>query len=110
MQGLIKLSHHASRDRVERLSRIVMEVGLGKSLLEFKSEGRPCTITSTGVLMIWETEGTERVLLTAYLLSVNKAMAIYKKNRQRDIPRGLYNTILRNLRVHEEIYHIYERD
>lgn len=106
MEGMIKLSRHASRDRVERLSRIVMEVRLGHSVFEGVSDDRACTITSTGVLLIWDYEPQGKVLLTAYLVTIDKAMAIYRKKGCEHIPNGLYNTIIKNKRIHKELYHI----
>lgn len=106
MEGMIKLSRHASRDRVERLSRIVIEVGLGHSVFEGISDDRACTITSTGVLLIWDYESQSKVLLTAYLISIDKAMAICRKKGCEHIPNRLYNTIVKNTRIHKELYHI----
>lgn len=106
MEGLIKLSRHASRDRVERLSRIVMEVGIGQTIFEFKENKREYTITSTGVLMVWDYDNAEKVLLTAFLIDIDKAVAVYKNNGYDRVPMPLYRTVLLNMRVHKELYHI----
>lgn len=104
MQELIKLSRHARQDRVERLSRIVMEVGLGHIIFEYIERGRTCQITSTGVLMVYSIEDTERVLLTAYLLTMDKAAAVYKHRGYNDIPRMVVNSINKNRQKHRDLF------
>ena len=104
MQELIKLSHHARQDRVERLSRIVVEVGIGHTVFEYIERERTCQITSTGVLMVYSMEDTQRVLLTAYLLTMEKAASVYKHCGYNDIPRIVVNTINKNKKKHRDLF------
>lgn len=104
MQELIKLSRHARQDRVERLSRIIMEVGIGHTIFEYIERGRTCQITSTGVLMVYSIEDSQRVLLTAYLLTMEKAGAVYKHRGYNDIPRMVVNTINKNKQKHRDLF------
>lgn len=104
MQELIKLSQHARQDRVERLSRIVVEVGIGYAVFEYVERGRTCQITSTGVLMVYSVENTQRVLLTAYLLTMEKAVAVYRHRGYNDIPKMMVNTINKNKQKHRDLF------
>lgn len=104
MQELIKLSQHARQDRVERLSRIVVEVGIGYTVFEYIERGRTCQITSTGVLMVYSVEDTQRVLLTAYLLTMEKAAAVYRHWGYNDIPKMMVNTINKNKQKHRDLF------
>ena len=104
MQELIKLSRHARQDRVERLSRIIVEVGIGHTVFEYVERDRTCQITSTGVLMVYSTEDSQRVLLTAYLLTMKKAGAVYRYWGYNDIPRTVVNTINKNKQKHRDLF------
>ena len=104
MQELIKLSQHARQDRVERLSRIIVEVGIGYAVFEYVERDRTCQITSTGVLMVYSVENTQKVLLTAYLLTMEKAAAVYRHWGYNDIPKMMVNTINKNKQKHRDLF------
>ena len=48
MQELIRLSRHARQDRVERLSRIIMEVGIGHPVFEYIERTEPAKSQALG--------------------------------------------------------------
>lgn len=90
------MTNHAREDRADRLTYIALTIGFGNIVFERKSgEFREC-ITDTGVLMIKNL--TKEVLVTAYIIGIDKAVLLYKKEFGNDamLPRSLYRTIINN--------------
>lgn len=112
MTNYINLSRHAREDRITRLSTIITEVGLGQYIHEETCihNGRECIarITNTGLYLAFFMKGNEEVLITGFLLSINRAMAIYRNSGYHHIPNGLYNTIRRNAKKYKHLLYCYE--
>lgn len=54
--------------------------------------------------MVYSIEDTQRVLLTAYLLTMEKAAAVYRHCGYNDIPRMVVNTINKNKQKHRDLF------
>lgn len=112
MENYIHLSKHAREERITRLSTIVAEVGLGQYIHEevYIHNGRECVtrITNTGLFLAFSVKGQKEVLITGFLLTIDRAMAIYRKSGYRHIPNGLYNTILKNSKKYKHLLCCYE--
>lgn len=90
------MTNHVREDRADRLTYIALTVGFGNVVFEHRDgEYREC-ITDTGVLMVKNI--TEEVLVTAYIIGINKAVSLYKREYGDDatLPRNLYRTIINN--------------
>lgn len=94
----MKMSTHASKDRADRLTYIALNVGFGNILYEFKTDhhSREC-ITDTGVLLVMAEN--EDVLITAYVIDIDKAIALFRTGGYARIPEKVYAKI-RNNHVH----------
>ena len=91
----MKMTYHAQMERTDRLVYIAMTVGFGEVVFEHRThEHREC-ITDTGVLLVKPLD--EEKLITAYIVGMDKAMALYRNTygNQR-MPHRLYNTIRNN--------------
>lgn len=95
---LMKLSAHCINDRKERLLAILQTVDIGEVIAEFKNHNElgPINeiITNTGVLIIQSPEDGK--MITAYMITTDKAIAIYRKNGYANPPRSLMTTIKNN--------------
>ena len=112
MTNYINLTRHAREERITRLSTIVAEVGLGQYILEecYVHNGRECVarVTNTGLFLAFSIKENKEVLITGFLLSIDRAMAIYRHSGYHHIPNGLYNTIRRNAKKYKHLLHCYE--
>ena len=91
----MKMSAHASNDRADRLTYIALNVGFGNIIYEFKTDRhtREC-ITDTGVLLVMaENDDT---LITAYVLDMDKAIALFRQGGYARIPEKMYSKIRNN--------------
>ena len=98
---MIKMSEHATNDRIERLTYIATEIGIGEPVLSYLDETtyRLVILTDTGVVVI-ENSYTEE-LVTAYVASLDRACAMWKRiHGTRILPNTLYKRILRNKSAH----------
>lgn len=101
----IKLSHHAAADRIERLVNIAATIGIGEEIVSFpytdQKQQKIQSITDTGVLLVMSSDRS--VLITAYMVTISKAFALYKDNGM-DIPPKLIKTIQYNLKKHKQLF------
>jgi hypothetical protein len=102
----IELSKHCIRDRVDRLSMILDTVGMGEiiNVFDCENEHGPVkeVITSTGILLL-QCPKTGK-LITAFMLTTNRAVAIYRKNGYDNPPRRLMNTIKNHEKKRKFLY------
>ena len=73
-----KMSAHCSQERTDRLAFIMLNSGLGEIFCEYQeSDALLYRLTTTGVLMI--IDPVRKVLVTAYYVNMDKAVAIIHK-------------------------------
>lgn len=91
----MKMTYHAQMERTDRLVYIAMTVGFGEVVFEhFSAERKEC-ITDTGVLLVKTLK--EEKLITAYIVGIDKAMALYRDTYgNQKMPHRLYTTIRNN--------------
>ena len=90
------MSYHARIERADRLTYIAMNVGFGEVVLEHKSKStanRIECITDTGVLIVKASNGA---IITAYVPSIDKVMAIYRQEGYSRIPTQMMTKITKN--------------
>lgn len=94
---LFKLSEHASREREERLSYILMNVGIGEQIVcrvMGQRVDRQEVLTDSGVILILNNENK---VITAYIATINKATAIWRAAYgNRHMTERLYTQIISN--------------
>ena len=97
---MIKMSEHASVDRIERLAYIATEIGIGEPILSYEEEeSRTISLTDTGIVIVQDTY--TKVLITAYMASIDRACAMWNRvHGTMRLPNPLYNQIIRNKIVH----------
>ena len=93
---LMKISEHGRIDRVERITRIITELGIGEIVLtiEHREMKRLECLTSTGVILI--KSSTDNVVITAYVASIERAVAMYKSQGIQKLPPSLRSKICKN--------------
>ena len=86
-----KLTYHAREERVERIARILMTIGIGNVVIEKEMTDRAIgQLTDTGVLIIRNKK--DNAIVTMYVCDMNKATWMFEGQ----LPRGLKNTIRKN--------------
>ena len=97
---MIKMSEHASVDRIERLAYIATEIGIGEPVLSYEEEEyRTISLTDTGIVIIQDSY--TKVLITAYVASIDRAYAMWHQvHGETQMPNSLYNQIVRNRNTH----------
>jgi hypothetical protein len=99
---MIKMSPHASADRLDRMMYIVTEIGVGEPALSYVEVEyrRKITLTDTGVVLVQD-ERTE-MLITAYVASIDRATAMWTRvyGDHARLPQYLYNKVVRNRKTH----------
>lgn len=94
-QMLIKMSKHATQDRIDRLFFIYDNIGIGEPYIDSVEEDVLYTITTTGVLLV--RSATDGTLITAYIADIDKITAIWRnKHGERPMPDNLYKRVLAN--------------
>ena len=89
------MSRHVQEDRLDRMVYIATTIGFGEVIFERVNNDRRECITDTGVLMVKYI--TEDFLITAYIISIEKATAIFRHAYgDRRMPPYLYETIRKN--------------
>ena len=92
----VKMSIHAREERLDRLTYIAMNVGFGDTVFEAPNGQHPDRIdclTDTGVLIIKGRDGT---IITAYIPTMDKVIAIYRRQGITRIPTAVYNKVRKN--------------
>lgn len=97
---MIKMSEHASVDRIERLAYIATEIGIGEPVLSYEEEEyRTISLTDTGIVIIQDSY--TKVLITAYVASIDRAYAMWHQvHGETQMPNSLYHQIVRNRNTH----------
>jgi hypothetical protein len=94
-QMLIKMSKHATQDRIDRLLFIYDNVGIGEPYIDSVEDDVLYTITTTGILLIRSAK--DGTLITAYIADIDKITAIWRnKHGERPMPDNLYKRVLAN--------------
>jgi hypothetical protein len=90
------MSRHAKEDRLDRLVYIATTIGFGNVIFEKHCGDKRECITDTGVLLV--KAANEELLITAYILAIDKATAVYASimGEGKRLPQSLYNTIKKN--------------
>lgn len=89
------MSRHVQEDRLDRMVYIATTIGFGEVIFERVNNDRRECITDTGVLMVKSIVGD--VLITAYIISIDKAIAIFRHVcGDSRMPTYLYETIRKN--------------
>ena len=92
----VMLTNHCRGERLDRLVRIATEIGFGEVILTIRHEEmhrREC-LTSTGIIMIKDIQ--EEVLITAYVASIDRVIAMYKSQGFNSPPPSVRNKVLKN--------------
>lgn len=89
------ISKHASKERLERLLYITLEVGIGEEVARVPTERETVEVlTDTGVLLVI---GKDDLVVTAYIASLDKIFAIWQNAYgTTKMPSWLYVRFLRN--------------
>lgn len=99
---MIKMSPHASAERMERMMYIVTEIGIGEPAVSYVEADthRKITLTDTGVVLVQD-DYTE-LLITAYVASMDRATAMWMRvhGDNKRMPNYLYAKVLRNKKTH----------
>ena len=97
---MIKMSEHATNDRIERLTYIATEIGIGEPILSYEEEEcRTISLTDTGIVIIQDSY--TKVLITAYVASIDRACAMWHRvHGITQMPNSLYNQVIRNRNTH----------
>ena len=92
----ITMTRHIKEERLDRLTYIAMNVGFGNVVLEQPrvEEGKRDCLTDTGVLLVKDI--MEEVLVTAYIISIDKATAMYKHSGYPAVPTQMRKIIIKN--------------
>lgn len=91
---MLKMSKHTKTDRLDRMVYIATTVGFGNIVLErVEGDKREC-LTDTGVLLIKALQTD--FLITAFIVSIDKANALYKSAGIARMPDSLYRKINKN--------------
>lgn len=88
------MTHHASRDRYERLCALIDYLGMDEIVLEvpdYANEGANLCLTRSGIIIVRGV--ADNVVITAYMASVNCVYAMYKQAGYQRIPKKLFNRI-----------------
>ena len=98
---MIKMSEHATNDRIERLAYIATEIGIGEPVLSYLDEMtyRLVILTDTGVIVVKDSYTEE--LVTACVASLDRACAMWERvYGTKILPNSLYKQIIRNKSAH----------
>lgn len=95
---IFRLSPHASKERLERLTYLTTEVGLGDKIVceaPGQSYDRYEALTNSGVVLILS---MEQLVITGYVASINKATALWKTRfgDESNLPNWLYRRVVAN--------------
>lgn len=101
----IEMSSHVMRDRYERTTRILTEVGLGEeafTLTDRRHDNAQIVITDKGVVLVKSL--TSDKLITMFLADTLKTWAWFKAAGYASIPPRLLKVIKYNELYHAELY------
>ena len=105
---LLKISKHCINERRERLTAIIQTVDLGEEIACFTGYNEIGeileVITDTGVLIL--KSPTDGMVITAYMITIEKAAAIYKKHGYTRVPTALEKTIKNKIKKRGFLFNI----
>ena len=105
---LLKISKHCINERRERLTAIIQTVDLGEEIACFTGYNEIGevleVITDTGVLIL--KSPTDGMVVTAYMITIEKAAASYKKHGYTRVPTALEKTIKNNIKKRGFLFNI----
>ena len=90
----MKMSEHTKTDRLDRMVYIATTVGFGNVVFEKVEEDKRECLTDTGVLLVKALE--KDFLITAFIVTLDKASALYKSAGYERMPDNLYRKIQKN--------------
>lgn len=94
----LNLSHHLTKDRIERMTKIATTIGFGEIVEEFEDDiyGEPTwhCLTNTGVLIIKNADKTK--VITMYAVTSDRICAYYHKKRGNKPAPSYLMTIAKN--------------
>lgn len=91
---VIRMTRHAQVERCDRLAACLTDLGLGEYVLELTSRGRITRLTSTGLCLIFAPDG--ETLITGYMCSVKRVVAMYSSMGYKRVPQSIFNTVMGN--------------
>ena len=101
-------TYHASVERSDRLETLERVLGFTKIVIErkFFRNGRWVRegITSSGILVVRPLD--EDIIITAFMVRVEKAAAVCYDAGKKQIPPKLYEKIVKNAQRHPELFYI----
>lgn len=97
-----QLSEHCTKDRIDRLTFIMVKTGLGEIFCEYQRDERTLyRITTTGVLLIIDPRWM--VLISAYYVNEEKACAICNQCPNKNFKMGDLRRIIKaNAKLHAQ--------
>lgn len=105
---LLKISKHCINERRERLTAIIQTVDLGEEMACFTGHNEFGevleVITTTGVLIL--KSPVDGMVITAYMITIEKASAIYKRHGYSRVPTALEKTIKNNIKKRGFLFNI----
>ena len=88
MKEKLVLTNHCKEERLDRIAFILANIGIGEIVLTVESKGSRACLTDTGVILIKDME--QEVLVTAYVPSVDRVIAMYRSVGVSRIPHKVY--------------------
>lgn len=89
-----KMTFHAQVERLDRLTACIERLGVGEVALEAVHNGVRFRLTSTGLCLIYAVN--EETLITGYMCTVNRCVAMYSACGYKRVPAGIFKTVTRN--------------
>lgn len=103
---MMNVSQHCSNDRLDRLISIIMEIGVGEIIHVFPSANQfgptEHCVTNTGVLIIRSPKDGK--MITGFMLTTDRAVALYRSNGMKNPPVTLMKTIQNNEKKRKHLF------
>ena len=103
---MMNVSQHCSSDRLDRLVNIIMEIGVGEIIHVFPASNQygptEHCVTNTGVLIIRSPKDGK--MITGFMLTTDRAVALYRANGLKNPPAGLMKTIHNNEKKRKHLF------
>lgn len=90
----VAMTRHAKVDRIDRLAACVEHLGVGELELEIVYKGSRVRLMSSGMIFVYALH--EERLITGYMGTVHRCMAMYAQSGYDRIPAPMYRVISRN--------------
>lgn len=89
-----RMTFHAQVERLDRLAACIERLGVGEVALEAVHNGVRFRLTSTGLCLVYAVN--EETLITGYMCTVNRCIAMYNACGYKRVPAGVFKTVTRN--------------